>query len=110
MGIAQELKSAGDPGATESPDFAAEFSQFRSDLEALKRDIAALTKTGAQEASDEVKRRVSSAEKHAQEAFDTASNEMQEIQRQAEKAVRKNPMTAIGAALAIGYFVATLRK
>ena len=110
MAIAQEVKSSGARDELESSDFTAEFSQFRRDLEALKRDIAALTKAGAQEASDEVKRRVSSAEKHAQDAYDTASSEMQEIQRQAEKAVRKNPLTAMGAALAIGYFIASLRK
>lgn len=110
MAIAHDVKSAGTRDEAESPDFATEFSRFREDLDALKRDIAALTKTGAQEASDEVKRRVSSAEQHAQDALDTASNEMQEIQRQAERAVRKNPLTAVGAALAIGYFFATLRK
>ncbi|MEM8771302.1 MAG: hypothetical protein AAGD92_06610 [Pseudomonadota bacterium] len=109
MATAQQIKPD-DRSEAENADLAAEFSKFQRDLEALKRDIASLTQTGAQEVREEAKRRMNEAEMHAHEALDAASNEVQEIQRQAEKAVRKNPLTAMGAALAIGYFIASLRK
>ena len=86
-------------------DVKADFEQLREDLNMLKKDLAALLVDRTSEAKASLKDGVEAAEAHARAAVETATSEMEEIQRQAEKAVRKKPITAVAAALAIGYFL-----
>lgn len=90
--------------------FSAELEKIRGDLAALKKDLSALTNAGAEEARMRLKEGVDEAEAQTRELMDTATSEFEDLRRQAERAVRKNPTTAVGAALAIGYFLAKLRR
>ncbi len=90
---------------------AADLTHLRDDFKLLREDIAALGAAGANRAKKSFKDGLSSAEEEAQQAMELATTEFQEIQRQAEKAVRKKPLTAVLAAVAIGYFAGgILRK
>ena len=91
-------------------DMASDFAQLRKDFGALKNDFATLTSAGARDAKGALKDGIADAEAHTREAMDAATSEMQEMQKQAEKAVRKNPITAVAGALAIGYILARLHK
>lgn len=91
-------------------DLKADFARLKEDLNLLKSDIAAIGAARAEDAKASLKDGLSSAEEQAREAIDTASTELQEIQNQAEKAVRKKPLTAIAAALAIGYFIGGIAR
>lgn len=91
-------------------DMASDFAQLRKDFGALKNDFATLTSAGARDAKGALKDGIADAEEHTREAMEAATSEMQEMQKQAEKAVRKNPITAVAGALAIGYFLARLHK
>ena len=91
-------------------DIKSDLARLRADLQALKSDIAALGSASAKDAREGLKAGLSSAEDQAREALETASTELEEIQRQAEKAVRKKPLTTVAAALAIGYFIGGLAR
>lgn len=91
-------------------DLKSDFARLKEDLKILKADIAAMSAVHAGEAKANLKEGLSSAEDHAKEAIDAASSEFQEIQLQAEKAVRKKPLTAVAAALAIGYFIGGIAR
>ena len=91
-------------------DMASDFAQLHKDFVALKNDFATLTSAGARDAKGALKDGIADAEEHTREAMEAATSEMQEMQKQAEKAVRKNPITAVAGALAIGYFLARLHK
>lgn len=108
MTVTDELKSAETKQAYD--DFATDFAKLREDLAALKADLANLTQQGANDAKSAVKEGLSTAEDHTREAVETAADELQEIQKQAERAVRKKPLSALAGALAIGYFIASLRR
>lgn len=111
------IEEKADPGLSASREtkaaydgLASDFAQLREDLKSLKADIASLGAAGAHDAKESLKEGVSSVEEHTREAVDTMTTEFQEIQRQAEKAVRKKPLTAVAAALAIGYFLSGLAR
>lgn len=91
-------------------DLSSEIQQLRDDLKALKEDFKSLTATATDEAKSIFKEKLSAAEEKVSEAVETGTNEMKEIQRQTEMAVRKNPITALAAAAAIGYFIAGLAR
>ncbi len=101
-----QLTDTNDAGA----DISAEIRQLRDDLKALKDDFTSLTATAAQEAKSVFKDKLSSTEDKVHDAVEAGASEMQEIQRQAEIAVRKKPLTAMAAALAIGYFIAGVTR
>ncbi|MEO1135296.1 MAG: hypothetical protein AAFW68_01635 [Pseudomonadota bacterium] len=88
----------------------AEIKQLREDLKALKADFTSLTTTAADEAKTVFQEKLSIAEEKVSDAVETGADELQEIQRQTEKAVRKNPLTAMAAAAAIGYFLAGITR
>lgn len=88
----------------------AEIKQLREDLKALKSDFSSLTATAADEAKSVFREKLSTAEEKVSDAVETGADELQEIQRQTEKAVRKNPLTAMAAAAAIGYFIAGITR
>ena len=89
---------------------ASDFEQLREDLRALRKDVASLTSAGVKDASHALKDKAEKVENRARDSMESAATEFQEMQKQAEKAVRKNPLTAVAGALAIGYFLAGLRK
>lgn len=93
-----------------SGDLKADFARVREDIKVLKSDLAAIGAARANSAKASLEDGLSSAEEQARAALDTASTEFQEIQKQAEKAVRKKPLTAVAAALAIGYFIGGIAR
>ncbi|WP_425408779.1 DUF883 family protein [Hyphococcus sp.] len=82
-----------------------DLKSLRDDLKALRHDFTSLSESAAGDAKQRLKDGFESAEEQTREAFDSAASELQEIQLQAEKAVKKKPITAVAAALAIGYFI-----
>ncbi len=91
-------------------DFSSEIAQLRADLKALKDDLTSITTAATKEAKATLKDKISSAEERVSDAVDVGATEMKEIQRQTELAVKKNPLTAMAAALAIGYFIAGVTR
>lgn len=92
--------------STEARDaMARDFAQLRDDFKALRGDIAALAASSAKETKSSVKDGLANAESQAEKAYETATSELHEIQKQTEKAIRKSPISTVGAALAIGYFL-----
>ncbi len=91
-------------------ELASDFAKLREDLSTLKKDMAALSSAGVRDAKETLADGLASTEEQAREAVEAATSELQEIQKQAEKAVRKKTLTAIASALAIGYFLAASRK
>ena len=87
-----------------------DFAQLREDLKAMQRDLSTLTGTGASTLKGAFKTGVSAAEDKAHDAVEYASSELHEIQSQAQSAVRRNPLSSMAAALAIGYFISSLTK
>lgn len=98
------------PAQGSSIDIKRDLETLRDDLKTLKEDIAALGKARAETARENLKDGITNAEAQTKEALEDAATELQEIQHQAERAIRKKPITAIASALAIGYFIASLRK
>lgn len=87
-----------------------DLKSLREDLNALRGDFTALSETAVKDARAKVNQGASAAEEQAREAIDSAASEMHELQTQVEKAVKKKPLTAVAAALAIGYFVGGLSR
>ncbi len=88
----------------------ADFAQLREDLGLLRKDIASVSASGASEFKSAFKAGVSKAEEKAHEVADLATSELYEIQKQAQRAVRKNPLSAVAAALAVGYFLSGITR
>lgn len=97
-------------GDVDSGDLKADMARLRNDLKELKNDMASMGSAHANDARASLKEGLSAAEVQARAAVDTATTELQEIQRQAESAVKKKPLTAIAAALAIGYFIGGIAR
>jgi len=89
---------------------AEDYSALKDDLKALRNDFAALGAEATHRAKDNIKTGLSAAEAQTREAVESAADEFHEMQRQAEKAIRKKPLTAVAAALAIGYFLSAARR
>jgi ElaB/YqjD/DUF883 family membrane-anchored ribosome-binding protein len=89
---------------------AADYSALKGDLKALRDDFAAFGAEAAHRAKGNVQTGLSAAEEQTREAVESAADEFHEMQRQAEKAIRKKPITAVAAALAIGYFLSAARR
>ncbi|WDI32692.1 hypothetical protein PUV54_05710 [Hyphococcus flavus] len=83
-------------------------AQLRKDFKTLRDDISSLASAGAKETKSQLKDGLSKAEHQAEATMDAATSELLEIQKQTEKAIRKNPISTVGAALAIGYFVGNM--
>lgn len=88
----------------------ADFAKLREDLGMLRRDAANVGVAGAAEAKARLKDGASAASDKAAELTDYVSTEFFEIQRQAKSAVRKNPLSAVAAALAVGYFLSSISR
>jgi ElaB/YqjD/DUF883 family membrane-anchored ribosome-binding protein len=85
-------------------------AQLREDLKRLRDDMLSLAGAATDDARQKARQKLSDAEETLHNVVDTGASELAEIQRQAEKAVRKNPLSAVGAALALGYFFSTLTR
>jgi len=91
-------------------DLKADFAQLKADLAALSRDLKSLGASGASELKSALKTGAAAGAEKAQAVADYASTELQEITSQARSAVRKNPLSAMAAALAIGYFLSSIAR
>ena len=89
---------------------AEDFAKFRKDFDGLKSDVAALGAASAEEVETKLRRGAETAQADMRSAINDAESELDDIRRQAEKAVRKNPITAVAAALALGYFASGLMR
>lgn len=87
-----------------------DFAQLREDISTLRKDFASLGATGASDLKNAVKSGLSKAEDKASDIAEYASSELYEIQKQAQRAVRKNPLSAVAAALAVGYFLSGITR
>lgn len=101
---------APDFAGDKTADLSTELQQLRDDLKALKEDFKSLTATATDEAKSVFKEKLATAEEKVTDAFETGTGELKEIQRQTEIAIRKNPLTALAAAAAIGFFVAGVTR
>lgn len=108
MAITDEIKSKETKQAYE--EFLSDFAKLREDINTLKKDFSELTKQSASDAKSALKEGANTAEAQTREAVESAADELQEMQRQAERAIRKKPLSALAGAAAIGYFIATLRR
>lgn len=82
-----------------------DFATLREDLTRLRKDVTSLSASGAAHLKGAVTSGLSEVENKAQDLAEHASSELHEIQGQAQRAIRKNPLSAMAAALAIGYFL-----
>lgn len=87
---------------------ASDFAQLREDFKALRGDIAALASSRTKETTESLKERLSKLEAQAEKTFRSAGSELHDLQVQTENAIRKSPITTVGAALAVGYFLGGL--
>lgn len=87
-----------------------DLATFRKDFETLKEDVATLGAAGAERVEQTLKEGIETAQEKTRETLSEAETEFDEMRRQAERAVRKNPITAVAAALALGYFVSGLMR
>ncbi|NNL88049.1 MAG: DUF883 family protein [Marinicaulis sp.] len=108
--MVQSVKSGSLHDDNAAGDLKSDFARLKADFKILKDDIAAMGAARAGEAKTNLKEGLVNAEDQAREAIDVASSELQEIQKQAEKAVKKKPLTAVAAALAIGYFIGGIAR
>ena len=108
--MSQSAKSQTTPFRTNEGDLASDFERLKEDLRILREDLKAVSAAKASDAQEALKEGFSTAEAQAREAMNSAASELQEIQNQAGKAVRKKPLTAVAAALAIGYFIGGIAR
>lgn len=113
MQTAQTVKSSKNYSSdsdVQQADLSKDVEQLREDLKSLKNDIAALAGNAGQQAKAKLRETASTTEEQITKVLEEGSDELQEIQRHAESAVRRKPLTAVAAALAIGYFFAGLTR
>lgn len=91
-------------------DLKSDFAKLRDDMSQMRKDFTSLGGSGASDLKSALKSGAAAAEEKAHQAAEYASSELHEIQNQAQRAVRKNPLSAIAAALAVGYFLSGLTK
>lgn len=83
---------------------------LQADLSALRRDVGEMSGTAAADAKHRLEAGIASVQAQARDVIDSAASELRDFELQAENAVKKRPITAVAAALAIGFFIGSLAR
>lgn len=103
-------KSNGGAGRESAQELRADFEQLREDLAQLRRDLMDLGAARASQMKSAAKTRLARTGERARDAADYASGELQHMRTQTEETVRNHPLTAVAAALAVGYFFSLIMR
>ena len=76
----------------------------------LQTDIRTISESLAKLGADKLEEAKSTAKSTAQKAISEAQNEFDAVERQLKDSIREKPLTAVAAALAIGYLIAALTR
>lgn len=76
----------------------------------LQADIRSISESLAKLGIDKIEEAKSTAKSTAQKAISDAQTEFDAVERQLKDSIREKPLTAVAAALAIGFLIAALTR
>lgn len=96
--------------APRNPKLEDQVEQLQDDLKAITKTLARLSEEKVSEVRDTASSQVNSLLKTGKNAVDDAGDQVNALERQLKTMIRDKPLTAIGAAIGVGFILALMAR
>jgi ElaB/YqjD/DUF883 family membrane-anchored ribosome-binding protein len=96
--------------AARTPDLEDQVQALQDDLKAITKTLTRISEEKVSEVSKSAKHEVSNLVNSGKQVVDDASDQVNALERQLKTMIRDKPLTAIGAAVGVGFILALMAR